>query len=450
MIAVIMAGGKGTRISSVASDVPKPMIAVNGMPVMEYQIERLRTQGIRDIVITVSHKKEMIMDYFGDGKKTSPATAKPFDVSISYYEEDVPLGNAGALFRLRNRLSSDFLLINADVVFDIDIERFVDFHKSTGGLVTLFTHPNNHPFDSGLLLADKDKALTAWLSKEDGRPKYYKNKVNAGLHIMAPKVLDVTSERLIKKYGRLPERIDLDRDLLKPLAGTGMAYCYDSCEYVRDMGTPIRYEQVCRDMASGRIDMRNLHKKQKAIFLDRDGTINKEVGFLSDIDRFELLPGVGEAIQKINQSGYLAIVITNQPVIARGELSREGLEEIHNKMETLLGKESAYLDGIYYCPHHPHGGYEGEVRKLKIDCDCRKPKPGMLYAAAEAFHIDLKNSWMIGDGERDIAAGKSAGCKTVLIGKENWGQDMSVNSLPEAVRMILEGESEECVIRGNT
>ena len=158
MIAVIMAGGKGTRISSVASDVPKPMIAVNGMPVMEYQIERLRTQGIRDIVITVSHKKEMIMDYFGDGKKTSPATAKPFDVSISYYEEDVPLGNAGALFRLRNRLSSDFLLINADVVFDIDIERFVDFHKSTGGLVTLFTHPNNHPFDSGLLLADKDKA----------------------------------------------------------------------------------------------------------------------------------------------------------------------------------------------------------------------------------------------------------------------------------------------------
>lgn len=443
MIAVIMAGGKGTRISSVTSDIPKPMIPVGGIPVMEYQIELLRTQGIRDVIFTVSHKKEVIMDYFGDGKKISQVTGKPFDVSISYYEEHLPLGNAGALFRLRDQLSKDFLLINADVIFDIDIERFVDFHKSMGGLVTLFTHPNNHPFDSGLILADKDKTLTAWLSKEDRRPKYYKNRVNAGLHIMSPKVLDVTRKRLMQENGQLPERIDLDRDLLKPLAGTGMMYCYDSCEYVRDMGTPERYKQVCLDMESGHIGEKNLRKKQKAIFLDRDGTINKEVGILSDIDQFDLLPGVGDAIRKINQSGFLAIVITNQPVIARGELSCEELEEIHNKMETLLGREGAYLDGIYYCPHHPHSGYEGEVRELKIDCDCRKPKPGMLYAAAEAFHIDLKQSWMIGDAERDIAAGKRAGCKTVLIGKEDFGQDASVDSLPEAVWMILGGDKKK-------
>ena len=187
--------------------------------------------------------------------------------------------------------------------------------------------------------------------------------------------------------------------------------------------------------------MINIIKKSYfLIFLDRDGTINKEVGFLNDIDQFELLPGVGDAIGKINQSGYLAIVITNQPVIARGELSCEGLEEIHNKMETLLGEEGVYLDGLYYCPHHPHSGYEGEARELKIDCDCRKPKPGMLYVAAEEFHIDLKDSWMVGDREQDIAAGKNAGCKTVLIGKGSFGQDMSVTSLPKAVQMILGGE----------
>ncbi len=440
MTAVIMAGGKGTRISTVAPDIPKPMIPVEGKPVMEYQIENLKAQGISDIVITVSHKKEVIMDYFGDGKKLSRVTGRPFDVNISYYEEDKPLGNAGALFRLRDRLNRDFLLVNADVIFDIDVEKFAAFHKSTGGLVTLFTHPNNHPYDSGLIFADKDKTITAWLSREDGRPKYYKNRVNAGLHIVAPKVLDIARERLIKEYGHLPEKIDLDRDILKPLAGTGSMYCYDSCEYVRDMGTPQRYEQVCRDMELGYIGRKNLRKKQKAIFLDRDGTINKEVGFLNDIDQFELLPGVGDAIGKINQSGYLAIVITNQPVIARGELSCEGLEEIHNKMETLLGEEGVYLDGLYYCPHHPHSGYEGEARELKIDCDCRKPKPGMLYAAAEEFHIDLKDSWMVGDREQDIAAGKNAGCKTVLIGKGSFGQDMSVTSLPKAVQMILGGE----------
>ena len=148
-----------------------------------------------------------------------------------------------------------------------------------------------------------------------------------------------------------PVKVDLDRQLLKPLAGTGKMFCYDSPEYVKDMGTPERYHSVCKDCEEGRISAKNLKNKQKAIFLDRDGTINKYVGFLRNIDDFELIDGVAEAIRKINESGYLAIVVTNQPVIARGEVSFEELEEIHNKMETLLGKEGAYLDAIYYCPH---------------------------------------------------------------------------------------------------
>ena len=174
---------------------------------------------------------------------------------------------------------------------------------------------------------------------------------------------------------------------------------------------------------------KNLKNKQKAVFLDRDGTINRYVGFLRDIDDFELLPGVAEAVKRINASGYLAIVVTNQPVIARGEVTFEQLHEIHNKMETLLGAEGAYLDGIYYCPHHPHKGYEGEVPELKFDCECRKPKPGMLLKAAKDFNIDLAASWMIGDGENDIEAGKAAGCKTSLVGRGEYGQDMTVDSL---------------------
>jgi len=178
-----------------------------------------------------------------------------------------------------------------------------------------------------------------------------------------------------------------------------------------------------------------LKNKQKAIFLDRDGTINKYVGFLRNIDEFELLDGVAAAIRKINESGYLAIVVTNQPVIARGEVSFEELNEIHNKMETLLGKEGAYLDAIYYCPHHPHKGYEGERPELKMDCACRKPKPGMLFKAAEDFNIDLSQSWMIGDGENDIKAGINAGCKTILLSDkhENYGQTITENSLIEFV-----------------
>lgn len=418
MKVVIMAGGRGTRISSVASDIPKPMIKINGKPVLEHEIVNLREQGFTDIILTVGHLGNIITDYFGDGSK--------FGVNIEYYIEETPLGNAGALFKIRDKLTDDFLLLNADAVFDIDFRRFVEFHKSHGGLVTLFTHPNSHPYDSGIVIADGNGVVLQWLAKEDDRPDYYKNRVNAGLHVISPKVLDIDIST---------EKVDLDRQVLKPLAGTGKMYVYDSPEYVKDMGTPDRYESVCRDFSEGKVKARNLHNKQKAVFLDRDGVINKYVGFLRNIDDFELLDGVSKAIRKINESGYLAIVVTNQPVIARGEVSFAELTEIHNKMETLLGEDGAYLDAIYFCPHHPDKGFDGEIPELKFDCDCRKPKPGMLIKAAKKFNIDLTKSWMVGDSDSDIMAGKNAGCSTVLIGESD--ENMCASNLLEAVDYII-------------
>ena len=351
MKVVIMAGGKGTRISSVASDIPKPMIKIEGKPVLEHELECLRDQGFTDIIITVSHLGDVIIDYFGDGSGISPITKRPFGVHIEYYFENEPLGNAGALFKIKDKLTSDFLLLNADAVFDVDFNRFVAFHRKHGGLVTLFTHPNSHPYDSGLIIADKSGVVNQWLAKEDVRPKYYQNRVNAGLHVIAPAVLeqsDIVAEKVgVMDENGKPVKVDLDRQLLKPLAGTGKMFCYDSPEYVKDMGTPERYYSVCDDYKAGRVSGKNLKNKQKAIFLDRDGTINKYVGFLRNIDQFELIDGVSEAIKKFNASGYLAIVVTNQPVIARGEVSFEELEEIHRKMETLLGEKGAYLDSIY-------------------------------------------------------------------------------------------------------
>ncbi len=428
-----MAGGKGTRISSVASDIPKPMIKIEGKPVLEREIECLRDQGFTDLTITVSHLADHIINYFGNGST--------FGVKIEYFIEKTPLGNAGALFMLRDKLDEDFLLLNADSIFDIDFNRFVEYHKKKGGLVTLFTHPNSHPYDSGVLIADSDGVVKTWLTKEDIRPQWYRNRVNAGLHVINPAVLDMVNIDVEKigiedEYGKIA-KVDLDRQILKPLCGTGKMFCYDSPEYVKDMGTPDRYEAVCADYREGRVQAKNLKNKQKAIFLDRDGTINRYVGFLRDIDKFELLPGVAEAIKAINASGYLAIVVTNQPVIARGEVTYEELQEIHNKMETILGQQGAYLDAIYFCPHHPHRGYEGEVPELKFECDCRKPKPGMLLEAADDFNIGLSQSWIVGDGENDIKAGKAAGCKTVLIGEEDFGQDITGQSLLEIVGNIL-------------
>ncbi len=409
MKTVIMAGGKGTRISSIASDIPKPMIKIEGKPVLEHEIECLRDQGFTDLIITVSHLGRIIMDYFGDGGKISPVTGRPFGVDIAYYVEEKPLGNAGALFQCRKQLTEDFFLLNADSIFDVDFNRFAKYHKEKGGLVTLFTHPNDHPYDSGLIIADKECVVQQWLAKEDDRTRYYRNRVNAGLHIVSPKLLEAN----------IPTpKIDLDRQLLKPLAGTGKMFVYDSPEYVKDMGTPERYDAVCRDFREGRVKAKNLKNKQRAVFLDRDGTINKYVGFLRNIDDFELVPGAAKAIRRINESGYLAIVVTNQPVIARGEVSLDELQKIHNKMETLLGAEGAYVDAVYFCPHHPHKGYEGEQPEFKIECECRKPKPGMLLKAAEDYNIDLSRSWMVGDSGNDVKAGMAAGCSTILIDSE--------------------------------
>lgn len=429
MKTVIMAGGRGTRISEMFPDIPKPLIPIKNKdgiekPVLKWEIESLAAQGFTDIILTVSHMHEKIEDHFGDGSRLG--------VNIEYFVEEQPLGNAGALLKLRDQLTEPFLLLNADAVFDIDFNRFVEYHRVHGGLVTLFTHPNSHPYDSGVLIADENGAVQQWLTKEDDRPEFYQNRVNAGLHVIDPVALDmsgIAAETIGTEEGGKRVKVDLDRQILKPLCGTGKMFCYDSPEYVKDMGTPERYEAVCRDFANGVVAAKNLRHPQKVVFLDRDGTINKYVGFLRNIDDFELLPGVAEAIKRINSSGYLAIVVTNQPVIARGEVTVPELQHIHNKMETLLGMEGAYLDAIYYCPHHPHKGYEGEIPELKMDCDCRKPKPGMLIKAAEDFNIDLSSSWMIGDGENDIKAGKAAGCKTVLIGESEYGQNLTGDSL---------------------
>ena len=414
MKTILMAGGRGTRIAELFSDIPKPLIPVAGMPILEREIKSLCAQGFKDIILTVGYLADKIIAYFGDGSQ--------FGAKIDYFVEESPLGNAGALFRLREKIGDEpFLLLNADAAFDVDFNRMVAFHKSHGGLVTLFTHPNSHPYDSGLIIADENGHVEKWLAKEDVRPQWYDNRVNAGLHVMDPRVLDLTIKYLeIDTETGFPKgKVDLDRQILKPLCGSNMMFCYDSPEYVKDMGTPERFHQVEADFKNGVVQAKNLTNKQKAIFLDRDGTINKYVGFLRNIDDFELIDGVSEAIKLINQSGYLAIVVTNQPVIARGEVSWEELNEIHKKMATLLGKDGAYIDGVYICPHHPDKGFEGERPEYKIDCDCRKPKPGLLLQAARDFNIDLSESYMIGDSYRDVEAGGNAGMKKSIKIEEN-------------------------------
>jgi D,D-heptose 1,7-bisphosphate phosphatase len=421
MRTVIMAGGMGTRIASIANDVPKPMIKICGKPILEYQIENLKACGLTDIIIVVGHLGYVIKEYFGDGSR--------FGVRISYFVENQPLGTAGALFKMP-QLTDDFLLLCGDVIIDVDFNRFISFHKEKKAWASLMVHPNGHPYDSSLIVTEiippvekggcpiDTHRVIQWMNKEDER-LYYRNCVNAGIEIISPKLLEATMKNYVPRHPEQPDKIDLDRDVLKKNIPSGNIFAYSTPEYIKDMGTPDRYYEVEKDIQSELVHSRNLKNKQKAVFLDRDGTINKYVGFLTKPEQFELIDGVAEAIKRINKSGYLAIVVTNQPVIARGDCTFEELQQIHDKMETELGKCGSFIDAIYICPHHKDSGFIGERIEYKYDCNCRKPKIGLFEKAAKDFNIDLSQSYMIGDSESDMLAGRLAGCKSEKIDNIN-------------------------------
>ncbi len=393
-----MAGGKGTRLASVTKDIPKPMVPIDGRPLLEYQIENLKKCGVTDLLMVVGHLGDVIRNHFKDGHD--------FNVNITYFTEETPLGTAGALGLLKDRLEEEFILVFGDLFINVDFNKFFSFAKEKDADITLFAHPNSHPFDSDILISDSEKKVTGWNSKHSVRTEDYKNLVNAGLYVVKRKIVDLIKEN---------EKTDLEKDIIVPLIDSCRIFAYESTEYVKDLGTPKRLEKVTRDFHNGITEARNLSHKQKCIFLDRDGTVTKYKGLIKRPEDLELEDTAAEAIRLINESEYLAVIITNQPVIARGECSFKTMEKIHNRMYTLLGKEGAFVDGLFFCPHHPDAGYDGEIKELKIKCDCRKPGIGMFLKARDTFNIDFEKSYMIGDTGMDVEAGFNAGVKTIKL-----------------------------------
>jgi len=413
-------------MQSVSSVIPKSMMLIGGKPLLERQINRLSQYGITEIILMVNHLKDQIQDYFKEGSD--------FGVSISYYEEEVPLGTAGGIKNIEEQLTGDYIIVYGDVMWDVDLTRLINFHTQHKSDCTLVLHPNDHPFDSDLVEIDSGHRIMAFHPKPRVQARYYQNMVNAGLYVMSKKVLTHLEKNRKADFGK-----DVFPVILNQLKMMG----YTTSEYLKDMGTPHRLEQVNQDYASGIISARNLDRKQKAIFLDRDGVLNIDTDLVKMPDELEVYEYAGPTIRKINESKYLAIVITNQSVVARNLCTEKDLRLIHNKLDTVIGESHAKLDGLYYCPHHPHGGFPEENPAYKVDCLCRKPKPGMLLEAAHDFNIDLSQSWFIGDTERDILAGKAAGVRTIGVktgrGAKGFATvpDYIFNDLVEAVNFIL-------------
>jgi D,D-heptose 1,7-bisphosphate phosphatase len=430
----ILAGGFGTRLKSRTGNVPKPMALILGKPVLEHQVLLCKKFGFTDILFLVHYEFEIIKDYFEDGAK--------WGVNIKYIVEEEPRGTAGALFDALDSLNEVFLVLYGDTYLDVDLGELFKFHKDNKSEATIMLHPNDHPGDSDLVEIDAALKVTKIYPYPHPEGIFLNNLVNAGLYVLNKSVL----RSVIPNSGKYDLAKHTFNELIKEkrrLLG------YKSQEYIKDMGTPERLDKVENDIIKGIAESLSNRNPRKTVFIDRDGTINKEVNHLKKIQDFELLPNVGTAIRKLNRSGFLSVCITNQPVIARGDLSYDGLKEIHKKMDYELGVHGAYLDNLYVCPHHKDSGFEGEVKELKIDCDCRKPKTGLIDKAVREMYVDRNNSWFIGDTTTDIKAGFDAGLHTILVRTGHGGNDLKNKILPDyifpdldtAVNFILYGYS---------
>lgn len=417
---VILAGGKGTRLRERLGDLPKPLIDICGVPLLERQILLAKRFGFEKVLVLVNYRAEAIIEFCQKNNN--------WGLKIQCIDDGVPCGTAGAVLKVLDLLDDEFLVMYGDTMLDVDLQRFYDFHRAKDGVdCTLFLHPNDHPHDSDLVEVDNQAHILGFFPYPHSQDLYYPNLVNAALY-------------WIRKSSLEPWRgysggiLDFGKHLFPAMIEKGFVLRgYNSPEYIKDCGTPARIDKVCADFQSGKIVRSSLSHQQMAVFLDRDGTINREIDHLNSVDQFELLPGVEEAIRRLNQSEYRVCVVTNQPVIARGECSYESLREIHNKLETILGRKGAFVDRIYYCPHHPDKGFQGEVPDLKIKCDCRKPNTGMIDAAITELNIASRRSWLIGDSTSDLQTARNAGLKSILVETGYAGMDDKYWAVPDFV-----------------
>lgn len=431
----ILAGGMGTRLRERSGDLPKPMVPVLGKPVLQHQIELCKQHGFCNIALLVQHRHEKISEYFGDGIALG--------VNLTYAIENEPRGTAGALRDALSLLADRFFVLYGDTFLDVDMRKMWNAHMGSGAVGTLLLHPNDHPQDSDLVVIDAQGSVCSILPYPHPPGREVRNLVNAAMYVLERVGLEgvtpIEGKADIAKH-MFPRMLDLGQRL----------HGYVTPEYIKDMGTPERLDKVERDFVAGLPERLSTRHLRSAVFLDRDGTLIREVNHLTAPDQLELLPGVAAAVRRLNRKATLAVVVTNQPVVARGDITIEGLAEVHARLESQLGAEGAFIDGLYFCPHHPDKGFPGEVPELKGACLCRKPEPGLIDQACRDLSIDRRNSWMIGDTTSDIEAGRRAGIRTILLRTGFAGSDAKhairpdyiCPDLPDAVEWILGGHAD--------
>ena len=386
-------------------------IKIGVQSLLYWNLESLLENGVDEIFIVGKEKPWGIL----------PSSAR--------FIEDPDLGDGGLLSLFKKEIKSDFVYIPNPVFFDVDFKRALKAHRSSGRWISVFAGPTAQFANKRILLAGENFSLRDTVEANEELRFDVHNLVDLGIYIISRKI-----------FALIPDKTSFSffKDVAMPARVDGLTGIYRTSEYVREATDIAAIESAIR---RGIPEQRNLKNPQKALFLDRDGTINKFGDFVIKPDMLSLMEDSVEAIRLIDDSPYIPICVTNQPIVARGEATLEMLDEIHAHLAVLLEKEGAYLQDVFFCPHNIDRSKEWYAA-----CECRKPKIGMLLKAKERYNIDFASSWMIGDTSQDVQTGINAGCHTVLLHcgdpnpRKRFGDasaDFEAEDLLSAVKQIL-------------
>ena len=418
----ILVGGEGSRVSAISNGKSKQEIEIfPNKKLIDYQINQLKSLNKKFFFIS-NTKYDSLKTYLNKKYKRK--------INFEIIEEKKPLGTAGALKFLEKFHYKFYLLVDGDLIFNINIKRLINYHIKKKSDCTLVVHPNNHPYDSDCLDVNLENRVIRLFSKPHNKKKIIKNLCMSGIKIINKEKIKIIKKNCFQDFSKF--------FLPKLIINKSRIFAYNTREYIKDSGTLDRIKQVRKDLKSIKYKLGNINNKIPAIFLDRDGVLNKQINKNIYQNPKKLFKNVENAVRKINQSGYLAILITNQPAVAKGFISVRKLENDLDYLNYQMGLKGAYLDRIYYCPHHPEKGFKGENINLKIKCNCRKPNNGMFLKAISDLNIDYKKSFMIGDNYTDYFAAKKSKINFILVNqKNNPLKLLSKKSVIEAVNYIF-------------
>ena len=433
---VILAGGRGTRLSSRTSGMPKPMANLLNYSIIEHQIRFAASQGFKYFKVIASYKANLLEEHI---KKIQLP-----NICVEVETEDEPRGTGGALLTFAASYREFVIVLYGDTYITVDLIQVLlktqEVSKGRNFLGAILVHPNSHPQDSDLVKIDQNNKVTQVFGYPHDQDFVSRNLVNAALYVFSK-----TKLAEIKSEINLPRKFDIAKDFFpKVISANYDLIAIKNTWFIKDLGTPERLDSVEAFIREGKINNFAENFPKSVVFLDRDGCINEEVGYITDPTQLKLINGASAAIKNFNHAGLPVICVTNQPIIARGDATPKDLERIHTKLDFDLGIDGAYLNDLYYCPHHPDSGFKGEVKELKYKCSCRKPATGMVLSAMSRYSIDLSNSWMIGDSTVDIKLAENLGLSSILLrtghagldGKEYCYPDFIFDDLFEASNFI--------------